>query len=498
VNKLLLLGMASPGLALFLASLLVQEEMPDSPSLWVVLLVILALVLLNGLFVAAEFAIIGVRASRMEQLAGEGNKRARRVLGILNSTQEQDRYIATAQLGITIASLGLGMYGEPQIAHFLEPLLERVLGEASTPAILHTISFIIGLGFVTYLHVVLGEMVPKSVALLSAERAVLWLNRPMSIAQAILNPAVRVLNGIGNSILRLLQIPPAQGHARLHSPEELELIVTESAEGGLLNEEEEEMILNIFDFSDRQVGQVMTPRRKVQAIPREMPLEALLIFVARSTFSRFPVYEGDLDHVVGILHLKDLLQQQLRARKEADLIELLRPAPVVPENQPVEKLLTAFKRERMHMAVVVDEFGGIAGIVTLEDLIEEVVGEVRDEFDVEKEPLTELGPGVLEVAGNFLLDDLADHVYLGEEEDLPDVETVGGLIVTGLGRPPQLGDELVYDQDVHFTVLDVDGRAVARAKVEYPILQDDGPGEPDGIEKTLDEERPGVAEKKAE
>jgi CBS domain containing-hemolysin-like protein len=444
--------------------------------------------------VAAEFAIIGVRPSRIEELASDGNKRARRILKILHSNREQDRYIATAQLGITVASLGLGMYGEPQIAHFLEPLLERLLGEALTPALLHTISFVVGLGFVTYLHVVLGEMVPKSVALLSAERAVLWLNGPMNLAQAILSPAVRLLNGIGNGILRLLQIPPAQGHARLHSPEELELIVTESAEGGLLNEEEEEMILNIFDFSDRQVGQVMTPRRKVQAIPREMPVGELLVYIAQSTFSRFPVYEGDLDHVIGILHLKDLLHQQLRGRGEVDLDTLLRPAPVVPENQPVEKLLTAFKRERMHMAIVVDEFGGMAGIVTLEDLIEEVVGEVRDEFDFEKEPLTLLEPGVLEVAGNYLLDDLVDHVYLGNEADLPDVETVGGLIVTGLGRPPQLGDELAFDDDVHFTVLDVDGRAVARAKVEYPMLHEDGSDERGGIDADGQENQPDEVE----
>jgi CBS domain containing-hemolysin-like protein len=484
----LLLGAAFPGLALFAASLLVQEEAAGGPSLLGVLLVILLLVLLNGLFVAAEFAIIGVRPSRMEQLAADGNKRAAHVLAILESNREQDRYIATAQLGITIASLGLGMYGEPQIAHFLEPLLERILGEAVTPALLHTVSFVIGLSFVTYLHVVLGEMVPKSIALTGAERAVLWLSRPMDLAQTLLTPAVRVLNSIGNGILWLLRVPPAQGHARLHSPEELELIVSESAEGGLLNEEEEEMILNIFDFSDRQVGQVMTPRRKVQAIPYQMPLDELLTFVARSTFSRFPVYEGDLDHVVGILHLKDLVHQRLRGEGAVNLQDLLRPAPIVPENQPVEKLLTAFKRERMHMAVVVDEFGGMAGIVTLEDLIEEVVGEVRDEFDVEKEPLMKVAPGVLEVAGNFLLDDLVDHVYLGEEEDLPAVETVGGLIVTGLGRPPQLGDELLYDGDVRFTVMDVDGRAVARARVEFPMLEEDGSGQPAGVESATNRE----------
>jgi CBS domain containing-hemolysin-like protein len=473
MSKLLLLTFGAPS-ALVLAASLLQVEAAPGPSLWLVLGVILMLVLLNGLFVAAEFAIIGVRPSRVEQLSLEGHRVARGVLAILDSPRRQDRYIATAQVGITIASLGLGMYGEPQIARFVEPVLERITGDAISPTVLHSISFVLSLSFVTYLHVVLGEMVPKTIALSTAERAVLWLARPMRVAQMALSPAVLLLNAIGNGLLRLLRVPPAQGHARLHSPEELGLIVSESAEGGLLNEEEEEMILNIFDFGERQVGQVMTPRRKVQAIPVDIPIDELLQYVAESSNSRFPVYDVDLDHVLGILHLKDLLYQKLRADGELDIRALLRPAPAVPEQLPVEKLLAAFKRQRLHMAIVVDEFGGMAGIVTLEDLIEEVVGEVRDEFDVEREPFTMIEPGTLEVAGNYLLDDLAEYVYLGDEASLPDVETVGGLIVTGLGRPPRLGDELRYSDDVCFTVLDVDGLAVARARIQYPVPEDDG------------------------
>ncbi|HSM56525.1 MAG TPA: hemolysin family protein [Candidatus Sulfomarinibacteraceae bacterium] len=467
----LLLVLGLPGIVFFFASILTQETPPDS-SLFVVLLVILFLVLLNGLFVAAEFSIIGVRASRVEQLVLEGNKRARNVLDILNSNQRQDRYIATAQVGITLASLGLGMYGEPQIARFVEPTLATLLDGSVSPVFLHSVAFVISLSFVTYLHVVIGEMVPKSLALSMAERSVLWLSRPMALAQSLLSPAVRGLNAIGNALLRLLRVPPAHGHQRLHSPEELELIVSESAEGGLLNEEEEEMILNIFDFSDRQVGQVMTPRRKVQAIPHDLPLDELLQLVARSNYSRFPVFEEDLDHVIGILHLKDLVHQRLRSKGSPDIRLILRPAPAVPEYQPVEKLLAAFKRQRIHMAIVLDEFGGMAGIVTLEDLIEEVVGEVRDEFDVEREPITFLEPGVMEVAGNYLLDDLTDHIYLGDEESLPDVETVGGLIVTALGRPPRRGDEFAFDEEVRFSVLDVDGLAVSRARIEYPVMRE--------------------------
>ncbi|MDT8305690.1 MAG: hemolysin family protein, partial [Anaerolineae bacterium] len=298
------LGSGAPLIALS-AAVMAQADV-EGPSLFIVLVIVVALVLLNGLFVAAEFAIIGVRPSRVEQLAAEGDRVARGVLSILDSPRKQDRYIATAQVGITVASLGLGMYGEPQIARFVEPVLEGIGGEAVQPTLVHTVAFVLSLGFVTYLHVVIGEMVPKSIALSTAEKAVLRLARPMHVAQLILSPVVILLNSIGNSLLRVLRVPPAQGHARLHSPEELGLIVSESAEGGLLNEEEEEMILNIFDFGERQVGQVMTPRRKVQAIPVDMPQTDLLRLVADSRNSRFPVYEGDLDHVLGILHLKDL------------------------------------------------------------------------------------------------------------------------------------------------------------------------------------------------
>lgn len=469
-----LLVMGLPGMGFLLLALVVERpaagpaEMPSLSGLIVPVFVIMVLIVLNGFFVTAEFAIIGVRPTRMEHLANEGNRLALRVMKILDSPELQNRYIATAQLGITIASLGLGMYSEPQIAHFIEPYLAYLLGTTPDAALVSTVGYIVALSLLTYLHVVLGEMVPKSLALFKAERAVLMVTPPMQLMQAIFTVPVRILNGIGLVLLRLLRIPPVTEQARLHSPEELELIVAESAEGGLLNEEEEEMILNIFSFAQRQVNQVMMPRRKVEAIPHDISLPDLLQLVANSSHSRFPVYEEDLDHIIGVLHIKDLVWQQIRMKGSFDIRLLLRSVPVVPEHYPVEKLLNAFRHQRIHMAVVLDEFGGTAGIVTLEDLVEEVVGEVRDEFDLESEPLVELGPGLLEVAGNYLIEDLEDYVYLGQEDELPDVETVGGLIMTELGRPPNVGDKLVYNDTVQFTVLAVDGLAVARAKVEYP------------------------------
>lgn len=474
MSKPSLLLLVSPGFFTFLA-VLASEELPGISSLFLPLAVIILLILINGFYVAAEFAIIGVRPSRVDQMVQEGIRDADQVQKVLDSPTKQDSYIATAQLGITIATLGLGMYGERKIAEFIEPFLTQLLGREPNAAIVHTVGSIIALSILTYLHIVIGEMVPKSIALSSPDRSVLGVSAPMRASQAILQIPVRALNGIGRSILKLFKVEAAEGQARLHSPEEIELIVTESAEGGLLNEEEEEIIRNIFDFSDRQVGQVMTPRPKVQALAYDLPTDELLQIVTQSRHSRFPVYEGDQDHVIGILHLKDLVRQQLRKKGDLDLRLLLRPAPAVPEDLLVEQLLAAFKRQRIHMAIVLDEFGGLAGIVTLEDLVEEIVGEVRDEFDFEKEPIIKLRPGLLEVTGTFLVDDLSEEVYLGGEENLPDVETVGGLIHTWLGRPPQIGDQVqVPDIDeVRFTVLDVDGLAVARVKVEFPTAAEE-------------------------
>lgn len=471
MSKLFLLTLTLPAVTVMMSVAgAPTQEGGVSTGFWLLTIaVILFFVLLNGIYVAAEFSIIGVRATQLEQMVDQGHGRARSVLVILNSREKQDSYIATAQLGITIASLALAMVGEPRIAHIIEPWLAQW---GFSPEVVETIGYFVALGLLTYLHVVLGEMVPKSLALTDAPKMVLWLARPMQISHMILEHPVRALNRVGLWLLHLFRIPPAEGHARISSPEEIELIVTESTEGGLLNEEEQEMILNIFEFSERTVGQVMTPRTKVQAIPYDVSRETVFKIVTESRHSRFPVYVKDRDHIIGILHLKDLIRQAVDAPGRFNLRSILRAAPAVPEDLPVETLLAAFKRQRLHMAVVLDEFGGMAGVVTLEDLVEEVVGEVRDEFDQEKEPFMEIGPGVLEVAGDYLLDDF-DEGFWGDEASLPDVDTVGGLAITILGRPPQVGDEMVFNNTVHLKVLAVDRRAISRLRIEFPTPEQD-------------------------
>lgn len=466
MSKFLALALGLPGISVFIGVISAAETLPSPAVLIIPVLIIFLFVLINGLFVAAEFAIIGVRDTQMEQLVDEGNLIAANVLQVLELRPRLDHYIATAQLGVTLASLGLAMYGEPAIGHFVEPYLETVVGVS--PAAAATISYISALSLLTYLHVVVGEMVPKAMALSNPSAMALSLDRLMRLTGSVFGYPVRLLNSIGNLLLRLFRIPPAQGHERLMAAEELELIVAESAEGGLIEDEEQEIIRNIFDFSERTVGQVMAPRRKVQAIPLNCEQQELIRTVTESRHSRFPVYEADFDHIVGILHLKDLIRLTLRPNGPFDLRLILRAAPEVPEDYRVDRLLAAFKKQKLHMAIVRDEFGGLAGVVTLEDLVEEIVGEVRDEFDVERDPYDRISPGVLEVSGDYLLDDLTDDVYLGEEEELPDVETVGGLIVALLGRPPVNGDIVTFQGNIRLTVLDIDRLAVTRARVEFP------------------------------
>lgn len=427
-------------------------------------IVIALLILLNGMFVAAEFAIIGVRATRIAQLAEEGSGVAKRLHRILTNPAQVDRYIASAQLGITLASLGLGMVGEPAIAHLIEPILHDVFGLEGE--IIHTISFLFALTLITYLHVVIGEMVPKSLALQNAESAVFLLARPMIVMQTIFSYPITLLNKIGLVVLRLLRVPPPPKDSRLHTADELELIISESVVGGLIEENEQELFSNIFEFGELRVGQVMVPRPKIEAVPNTVTEAELLGKMSASPHTRFPVYEGSIDNIIGVLHLKDLVAQQLDGTT-FNLQALMHDVPFVPENTSTDVLLALLKKTHIHLAVVMDEYGGTAGIVTLEDLIEEVMGEVRDEFDIhEKEPITLVEPGHLIVQGTVRLDELEDYIDLSENEE--DVDSVGGLVITHLNLPPNVGDETSIN-GVRFQVEEVNGLAVERLSIYYPL-----------------------------
>lgn len=428
------------------------------------LLIIAFLILLNGLFVAAEFSIVAAPRTRLSQAAERGSGAARNVLHILADPMRQNRYLATAQIGITIASLGLGMYGEHTVAEWLYHPLSRITPLAGPLS--HTLATILAIGILTYLHVVLGEMVPKSLAIQYSESTVLRLDRPMKVLRKIFAPVVLVLNGIGNAIVRLAGVPPVTAQSRLFSPDELEYLMEESAGVGLMEPGEQLFIENIFDLRQRSVGHVMTRRKQVVGLPITADEQETLRFVCQERHSRYPVYDKGLDDIVGVLHVKTLARQQAnRERQPFDLRQLARPVVYVPESLSLDEMLVRFRRDRRQLAVVVDEYGGTAGLVTLEDVVEEVVGEILDEFDQEIAPLEQLSAGLVRVRGDLLVDELNQLCDLNLVH--PESDTVGGLVMASLGRVAEPGDTLAVD-GVTLEVEAVEGLTVQTVLVRLP------------------------------
>ncbi len=425
--------------------------------------VVTLLIVLNGIFVAAEFSIVAVPPTRMAQRAEAGSAAARHVLSILRDPRRQNQYITTAQVGITLASLGLGMYGEHAIADWFIELFHW-LGSLAEPAA-HTLAVVLSVGLLTYLHVVIGEMIPKSMALQAAETTVLALDRPMLVMERLFRPLNALLIAIGDRIVLLMGIPPLEANERLYSPQELEFIVDESFAGGLLASSDKLYIENIFDLSERNVGQIMTPRTRIAGISVDDDLQAVLRCLCETRQTRYPVYDQDLDQIVGTLHVKDLVRRTLNGDEPLDVRGLARPVVYLPESLTLEKTLIRFRKERLQMAIVIDEFGGTAGLLTLEDLIEEVVGEIHDEFDQELEPIEELEGRRLRVRGDLLLDELEQLYDVPLEH--PEVDTVGGLVMAALGRIPQPGDTVDY-HGVTFEVEEVEGLAVKTLAVSLP------------------------------
>ena len=429
--------------------------------------IILTLILLNGIFVAAEFSIVSAPRTRIAQSADRGNSAAQRTLKVLLEPILQNRYIATAQVGITIVTLGLGSYGEHVIADWILVFLEDF--GIGSEALAHTIATVLAVGLMTYLHVVIGEMIPKSLALQSSEPTVLALARPMAIFEIIFFPFVWVLNLLGDWIVRLLGVPPAQGSDRLFTPEELEYIVEESLEGGLLDSSEQLFIENIFDLSDRTVEQIMTPRTQLHGIPLDSDEKMILRRICETRKSRYPVYEENVDQIIGILHIKDFARARKSAEGALDLKSILRPTTFVPENLVLDRMLLRMQKENIQLAIVIDEFGGTAGLVSLEDLVEEVVGEIQDEFDREILPIQELSDNVLRVRGDLLLDELSQHYELDFEDT--EAHTVGGLVMELLGRIPQSKDT-VAAQGVRFEVESTERLAVQSVLIHLKNSQD--------------------------
>ena len=434
-------------------------------------LIIAALIIFNGLFVAVEFAVVASSRTRMAQLANEGSASAAKVMRILTDARGQTRFIIMAQLGITLSSLGLGMYGEHTIAEWILALLEYYGVEMGliNVATAHSAALVLAIGLMTYLHVVFGEVMPKSLALQAPEATALRVINPFWVIERTFSPVIYVLNAIARAITRACGVPERDEQDRMISPQELELIVEESFEEGLIAPSEQLYIENILDMRERTVGQVMTPRTRIVGISAVETEQEILRLVCASNHSRYPIYDGDLDQIRGFFHVKDLARH-LQNGADGGPLDLRkmarnRPVIVVPETLSLDLMLGRFRAEKGALAVVIDEFGGTAGIVTFEDLLEEVVGEIQDEFDVERAPFEFVGERRLRVDGSLLLHELNQHFDIDYDEE--EVDTVGGLIMAHLGRIPEVGD-VVELNGVRYEVEQVAGRAVDSVLVELP------------------------------
>ena len=424
----------------------------------IALIIIVALLLLNALFVAAEFAIVGAPRAAIDNRAAKRQPLARLVQSVLRDARRQDRYIATAQIGITVASLGLGMYGEHVVADWLRERLGH--GTVATWLVAHGFASVLAVAVLTYFHVVVGEMIPKSLALQSAERMALVITPVMLWIQTLLLPFVVTLNGLGNIVLRFFGINrAASGVEQYYTPEELQLIVEESEEQGALRAESGQVLQELFEFGELTAGEVMVPRVRITGIPVGAGPEQLRTIIGGHPRTRYPVYEGDLDHIIGTYHIKDLLR--LLLNNTSVTAAGARPAPVVPETALLDAVLAAMRRDRAQFAVVIDEHGGTSGVVTLEDLFEEVVGEIDESPDHRSGPRRDAS-GRLRVPGTMRLDELGQRFDLELAHE--DVDSVSGLILTLLGRPPRVGDRVEYGR-LQLEVIATQGRGVDEAAV---------------------------------
>jgi len=419
-------------------------------TLFLELLGVAALILLNAFFVAGEYALVTARRTRIQELADQGSRRARAVQRIV---ADPPRFIAAMQLGVTLASLAIGALGEQALAHAFDPFLATVLAVV--------LAFLI----ITYLHVVIGELVPKAVALRYSDRVALGVSTAVRGFFVLAYPLIWILQRSTELILRALRLETPGDEREALSEAELRMLLGRATEYGAIEREEQEMLYKVFDFADKEVADVMVPRPEVVALSVDLPTEESLAAVIESPYTRYPVYRETLDDIVGILHVRDLfsaLNDQGFANVKIE--DLLRTAYIVPETKDLAALLADFRRTNFHMAVVVDEYGTMAGLVTLEDLLEEIVGEIEDEFDLPDESVEHVDDKTVRIDGTFPIDDFNER--FGIELPIEDYHTVAGFVFGLLGRAAEEGDEVEYN-GLRFRVLETEGSRIEKLEVQF-------------------------------
>lgn len=418
--------------------------------------IVFILLLVNAFFVAAEFAIVRARRTKIEQLTKDGNVDAKLALKAL---EDMNFFIAAVQVGVTIASIGIGWFGSPTVEKMLAPILENL--PVAHAYLAQTVTAIVAFLVITFLHVVIGEQVPKCIALQYPERISLYVAKPMNVFMSISRPFVWILNVACNGFLKLFKVPINSAKI-VHTLEDLDLLVDTSYDEGVLNETEKDMIHNVFNFSDLTAREVMIPRTDMVCVPIDMSFEDLNKVATENQYTRYPVYDGDIDHITGLIHVKDLYLLALKD-EEQPVEKLQRNIMLVPETMTMDNLVREFQKNKSQMAIVVDEFGGTSGIITLEDVMEEIFGDVQDEFDEEAEfDIKELKPNYYLANAMMRLDEFAEYFDVPVEnvED-EDVDTIAGLVVKELGRIAQLDDVVKYD-GFTFTVKEIDGARITK------------------------------------
>lgn len=419
---------------------------------------ILALVTVNGIFVGAEFALVGARRSRFETLAQNGNGSAKWLLRVFDRDGGKDSYIAIAQLGITLASIGLGMYGEPAVAKWLYGPLEG-LGLSYDQS--HAVGFVIALGGITFLHVVFGEMIPKALALQSPERISISLNPVMRVFGILFRPMVILLNKIAFGLMRLLGIPDPGKSASLFSSQELEIVTGEVVASGQIQDAQTRLIENIFEMEDRTAAELMTSRNRMATIAASTDAAAIAAIISGGTAARYPVYGASLDDIVGVLHVKDFIRNRV-SQIDAKLSTIIRPLPRVAAGMSANELMSLFKKQRVHAALVVDEFGGTLGFVTMDDLVADLIDE---EEGAETHWLEVLADGTMSLDGEVTLAELEeDH---GLDIDHPEVSTVAGMFLAINGLLPTPGDSIEVN-GIHLVAEEVEGMKILRVRLVPP------------------------------
>lgn len=430
----------------------------DNPILGV--LITFLLVLANGFFVAAEFAIVKVRASQIELRLQGGSKAAKMAQTLITHL---DAYLSATQLGITLASLGLGWVGEPIVAKLIISVM-NMFGFSGGEELAHTIALPVAFVIITVLHIVLGELAPKSLAIQRPEMVTLALSYPLRFFYLLFKPFIVVLNGLANFLLRTVGIQPAGALEHVHSNEELRLLLEQGREGGTIEEADHKLIENVFEFREKIVKEVMVPRIDLVGLDAAEPVDEMTKMVIEEGYTRMPVYEDSMDNIIGVIYSKDLIT----LKEHSDLIileDLLRPVYFVPETKPIADLLREFQRRKIHLAIVVDEFGGTSGIVTLEDVLEELVGEIQDEYDDETVGLEEIEEGIYIVDASLSVadaNDMIDGFVLPEGEDYT---SIGGLVTKWFGHIPSENESFDRDQ-VRMTVLKTSNNKIVQVKIE--------------------------------